>query len=61
MKLTFIPTVHHIYVRQNNNFIYKLEGKVANNLKKQPINNISNPIFKEPLAINKKPRCVIFL
>ena len=40
MKLTFMPTVHHMYVRQNINFIYKLEGKVRNNLKKLPINNI---------------------
>ena len=55
MKLTFMPTVHHMYVRQNINFIYKLEGKVRNNLKKLPINNISIPIRNNPLAIRRKP------
>ncbi len=61
MKLTFIPTVHHTYVRQNINFIYKLEGKVRNNLKKLPINNISIPICNKPLAIHRIPRFLMFL
>ncbi len=61
MKLTFMPTVHHTYVRQNINFIYKLEGKVRNNLKKLPINNISIPICNNPLAIHRKPRFLMFL
>ena len=61
MKLTFMPTVHHKYVRQNINFIYKLEGKVRNNLKKLPINNISIPICNNPLAIHRKPRFLMFL
>ena len=61
MKLTFIPTVHHRYVRQNINFIYKLEGKVRNNFKKLPINKISIPICKKPLAIQIKPRFFMFL
>ena len=61
MKLTFMPTVHHMYVRQNINFIYKLEGKVRNNLKKLPINNINIPICNNPLAIQSKPRFFMFL
>ena len=61
MKLTFMPIVHHTYVRQNINFIYKLEGKVRNNLKKLPINNISIPICNNPFVIHSKPRCFMFL
>ena len=55
MKLTFIPMVHHMQVRQNINLMNGFGGKETNNLKKLPINNIRIPICKEPFAVDKKP------
>ena len=61
MKLTLIPTVHHVYVIRKIIFIYNLGGKVKNILKNPPRNNTNIPICKRPLIIHISPFFLMFL